>query len=797
MPSKPLDQQMSPASQSLPSQLLGQLPSQLLGEMFATDGLTSSTRAQTAMQRGLQFDLNDPKQRQLGRYQLLSKLGEGGMGVVFRAHEPELQRDVALKILATGSWATPEYVQKFRTEAQSAAKLFHPNIVPIFDIDQADDLVFFTMALVDGRTLSEQLKQNGAMTEKAAAHLLLEITNAAQYAHQLGVLHLDLKPSNVLIDQKGRAFIADFGLARHLESTYEAPRAAGESVSLLTTVVGTPGFMAPEQIQAEFGAIDQRTDVFGLGGLLYAMLTGVAPYTGVSAEAAVRATLSEPIKPLASLRLGVSADLAAIAEKALQRDPKNRYASAGAMADDLRSFLEQRPTLALRSNPWRRLWLWSKRERALAISLGGLLLVMSAGLASSLYQARLAKQAATLAQTEASNARRISSFLTNMLSEADPALHRGKPPTAVELLDRARSRIASNEFVDQPALNAELHIVMAKSYRGQSRFDDCLPLAKRAVDLANDALHTDMPARNSQQLLAQARLVQAECAMQKSQLDEALTLLKANLRQVEDQSMLAQEQLDSTVLMARVLRLSGRRPEARQLLETLLKQPAPQSSAMQRSWARAQLSLGRILDEDGEGEAALALMQLGLQFLSTADGVDAPGVLSAEIELGQMQIMQQCTRKQCDLKATEPGFARINNALQMLQRVLGNEHMAIATALTNRADMYQLTRDDHAALSDYQHAYAIANQISAQSTMALNYQLSIAETQVRLSRFDQATQTFAAVEQRLAATEGMNPDSLSAYQRDLATGRCAIRQKQPERSRSFRTPGNLDGCVSP
>jgi eukaryotic-like serine/threonine-protein kinase len=773
------------------------LPSQLLAEVFATDALNSNTRAQSALQRGLQLDLSDPNARKLGRYQLLSKLGEGGMGVVFRAHEPQLQRDVALKILAAGMWATPEYVQKFRAEAQSAAKLFHPNIVPIFDIDQADDLVFFTMALVDGETLSQRLKRQGAMTEAEAASLLLAIASATHYAHQLGVLHLDLKPSNVLIDQKGTAFIADFGLARQLEQVTDSPQVNDGATGSLTSIVGTPGFMAPEQIQSEFGVIDQRTDVFGLGGVLYATLTGLAPYSGPSAEAAVRATLSEPIKSLASVRSGVSPDLAAIAEKALQRDPQRRYESAAAMADDLRSFLEQRPIQALQRNPWRRFLLWTRREPSLALSLIGLLLVLSIGLASSLYQARLATRAAVNAQTQASNARRVSSFLTNMLSAADPAQHRGKPPTAVELLDRARLRIDRNEFADQPLLNAELHLVMAKSYRGQSRIDDCLPLAERAVELATKASNVDPTAFATQQLLMQSRLAQADCMIQKSQLKEAIVVLQANQQQAKSDPALALEAIDSTVIIARALRLSDDRPEARRQLEALLKQAPPQRLELQASWARAQLTLGRILDEDGDIDRAIALMQSGLQALTRADGADAPGVLSAQIELGQMQIIKVCTPAKCDVAATADGFTRINSALADLRRVLGSEHIAVAFALTNRADMRQLIRDDVAALADYQQAFAIANRISGNSRYALNYQLSMAETLVRLSRFAEAETTFAAIEQRLPSTEGMNPHALKSYQRDLASGRCAILQQQPERSRSFRTPGNIEGCGAP
>jgi tetratricopeptide (TPR) repeat protein len=252
--------------------------------------------------------------------------------------------------------------------------------------------------------------------------------------------------------------------------------------------------------------------------------------------------------------------------------------------------------------------------------------------------------------------------------------------------------------------------------------------------------------------------------------------------------------MESSVLTARVMRLSGRRAEARALLEGLLAQASPTEQKLKPTWARAQLALGRILGEEGLADRSIALMTSGIAFLSVGDGADAPAVLSAQIELGRMQILKVCDRSSCALAQTRVGFAKINSALQDLTRVLGADHIAVAFALSSRGDMYQITRNDLAALADYQQAAAITDRASPYSRYALNYHLSVAETLVRLTRYDAATLAYHDLAVRLPKTEGMDPISLADYQADLKAGLCGIRQKAPERAPNFRTPAKLDGC---
>ncbi len=762
----------------------------MLAELFASQTLGGETRQQSAARIGDAFDLTDPEQRKLGRYELIEKLGEGGMGVVFRAHEPALNRDVALKIIGAGIWATAQYLARFRIEAQSAAKLFHPGIVPIFEINQADDLMFFTMALIEGETLAQRIKRDGVFADQKAAALTLGLAEAAHYAHQLGVLHLDLKPANVLIDAKGSAYIADFGLARSVDEG---------QVNTEQTSAGTPGYMAPEQIDARRGPLDRRSDVYGLGGVLYAMLIGQAPHAAASSKDSKQAALTQAVKLHKQLRAGIAPakiapDLAAICEKALARDPAQRYADASLMAEDLRSFLSHRPVLALHRSALSRFALWCKRDAKLAAALSLLGVALLVGLAASLYQAQEAKRAALRSQVDASNARKMSSFLTTMLSAADPVKHRGNPLTAVQLLDQARDRIENNEFAEQPELNAELHLVMAKSYRGQSRIDDCVALATNANVLATKALAASDASKNGRELLLQARLTQADCMIQKSQLNEAIVLLEQNMSQFQYDAALALPLMESSILQARALWLSSRRPAARRLMETLLQNPAPQQIDAVRVWARAQFTLARILDEDGEKDPAIGLMQAGIASTIAADGADAPAVLSAQIELGQLQIMQACTSPPCPSADTRTGFTLMDRSIADMMRVLGKEHIAVALALNNRGDARQMTGDDRAALADYQLAGGIADRVSLNSRFSLNYHFSVADSLLRLRRFDEAASAYLEVEKRLITVQGMNPEALQDYRNDLAAGRCGIRRKDPQRAIRFRTKANLVGC---
>jgi WD40 repeat protein len=307
----------------------------------------------------LALDLDDPKQCHVGDYTLLEKLGQGGMGVVYRARQESLDREVALKLLAAGPWASRDFIDRFRREAQSAARMEHPNIVGIYEIGRHDELNFFSMRLVRGPSLSHRLAKDGPMAPRAAAQLLRTVAEAVDYAHRLGVLHLDLKPGNVLIDDAGVPHVADFGLARRMD---ESLGHDSDEVS------GTPSYMAPEQAQTRSHRLSAATDIYGLGAIGYEMLCGRPPFLGDSPHETLLRVVQLEAPPLREQRDCIPADLEAIVAKCLAKDPAQRYPSARALADDLARFLDGR-AVSVRRPPWyERLSRWARRDPKLAVA---------------------------------------------------------------------------------------------------------------------------------------------------------------------------------------------------------------------------------------------------------------------------------------------------------------------------------------------------------------------------------------------------------------------------------------------
>ncbi len=316
----------------------------------------------------LDLDLSDPEQSRFGDYTLLGKLGQGGMGVVYLAHQRSLDREVALKLLAAGPWASPGFIERFRQEAQSAARMQHPNIVTIHEIGEHDGLPFFSMPLVRGESLAECIQRGGALTPRRAAEMMRLVAEAVDYAHRLGVLHLDIKPGNVLLDESGEPKVADFGLARRLEETLASD--SGE-------VSGTPSYMAPEQAIAD-GRLGMVTDVYALGATLYEALTARPPFRGATA----RETLEQVVRLHApvprSFDRRIPLDLQAICMCCLQKDPAQRYPSARALAEDLGRYLEGREVSARPLNRLQRGLRLVRREPRLS-ALGALLLLSLIG----------------------------------------------------------------------------------------------------------------------------------------------------------------------------------------------------------------------------------------------------------------------------------------------------------------------------------------------------------------------------------------------------------------------------------
>jgi len=298
-------------------------------------------------------------------YRLIRVVGEGGMGIVYEAVQLDLGRTVALKMLS-GPRLSPKHIARFRTEAEAAARLQHPNVLQIFEVGEASGRPFYSMELVVGETLAECLDR-ATPSPSEAAEFVETLARAAEAAHGRGVVHRDLKPANVLLAADGTPKIADFGLAKRLDDDTGHTQ-TGE-------ILGTPAYMAPEQAEGE--AIGPWTDVYALGAILYEMLTRRPPFEGASAMDTLRLVTSrDPVAP-SKLVPGLPRDLEAICLKCLEKEPGRRYASAAALADDLGRFLAGRPTVARPVGAFGTAWKWVRRH-PLETAVAGLVVVLAA-----------------------------------------------------------------------------------------------------------------------------------------------------------------------------------------------------------------------------------------------------------------------------------------------------------------------------------------------------------------------------------------------------------------------------------
>jgi serine/threonine protein kinase len=355
----------------------------------------------------LGIDLNDPAQRRFGDYELLELIGQGGMGAVYRAHQHNLDREVALKFLAAGPWASDEFIARFRREAQAAARMQHPNIVEIYDTGVRDGLYYFSMRLVKGETLADRLRAKGPMAIKQAAAMMRTIAEAIDYAHRLGVLHLDLKPGNVLLGERDEPLVADFGLARRID----------EGPSEQDNVSGTPSYMAPEQATAKSSGIGPAADIYGLGAILYEMLVGEPPFRGRDVKETLQHVLrDEPVAPK-SRRHDVPADLNAICLKCLAKEPALRYTRARELADELGRFIEGAHVHARAPSGIERLRRWVRRNPwqtvAYIVFAGGLVITTN-----EMRAAVLARELAEAHRVSAEKASQRSQELVSLLGQA-------------------------------------------------------------------------------------------------------------------------------------------------------------------------------------------------------------------------------------------------------------------------------------------------------------------------------------------------------------------------------------------
>ncbi|MGI8979565.1 MAG: protein kinase domain-containing protein [Pirellulaceae bacterium] len=295
-----------------------------------------------------------------GEYEILGEIARGGMGVVYKARQRRLNRTVALKMILAGQLASDTDISRFYTEAEAAAQLDHSGIVPIYEVGQHGSQHFFSMAYIDGQSLQDRLKQ-GPLPPREAAELLTQVADAVEFAHSKGIVHRDLKPHNILLDADGKPKVTDFGLAKRLDS--------GDDLTNTGDVLGTPSFMAPEQAEGKSHQLGRLVDVYSLGAVLYATLTGRPPFQAASLAEVLRQVIQqEPVAPKL-LNGATPQDLDTICLKCLHKDPQRRYTSCGELHADLQHFLHGEPITARPTSQVERAWRWCQRKPLAALLL--------------------------------------------------------------------------------------------------------------------------------------------------------------------------------------------------------------------------------------------------------------------------------------------------------------------------------------------------------------------------------------------------------------------------------------------
>jgi len=675
-------------------------------------------------------------------YEIEGEIARGGMGVVVKAFDRELTRDVALKVLRDEFRAEPRHVRRFIEEARVTARLDHPGIVPVHHVGRdGDGRAYFAMRLVRGRDLRRIIQLANANEEgwnqPRALSVILKVCEAMAYAHERGVIHRDLKPSNVMVGEFGEVYVMDWGLARVLGESDshdlrlrrnaassitdgDRPKSADVDSPIVTMdgeVLGTPCYMSPEQAQGRLAELGPRSDVYSVGALLYHLLAGEMPYVPSGTSLASRAVLAElakgPPRALSAVRADVPAELVAICEKAMTREPRDRYPDMRAMAEDLRAFLERRVVAAYETGAWAEARKWVARNRALALSLASIAVALIAGLAVSLVleakaeTSRLhAEESARTAKAERDKAEKIASFLEETLRGATPSVAAGRDTTMLrEMMDAAAARIEHGELAVAPEAEARLLIMVAAAYRELAQFDKAEGMLRRALEELDRSAESD-ELRGA--ALTQLGLILAE----RSDFSAAEPMLREALdidaRIHPGDSAIVASHLAN---LGALLRDRGDRAGSEAFLRRALSMNERVFQGDREEIATAETNLAIVLDERGDIDGAEALHAKAMAMRERLYRGDHPALATSIDSLAHLRY------RRGDLESAESLDRR---ALEMRRRVYTADHPLLSASLDNLAGVVAARGDLVEAEKLYREALAMRRRMFAgdQDTIA-------------------------------------------------------------------------------
>jgi tetratricopeptide (TPR) repeat protein/predicted Ser/Thr protein kinase len=678
-------------------------------------------------------------------YVIERELGRGGMGVVYLARHVQLNRPVALKMVLAGSFASDEQRLRFLIEAEMAARIKHPNITQVYEIGTFDTRPYYALEYVAGGSLGDAWRKGGHAPRDGAA-MVEKLARAVQAAHAQGIIHRDLKPANVLLELDGTPKIADFGLAKKMDS-------GDVTMTGSAAVLGTPKYMAPEQALGQSKDVGPATDVYGLGAILYEALTGRPPFKGANVLETLEQVRTHEPTPPSRVRRDVPRDLEWICLKCLRKEPQDRYSTAAELADDLRRFAEDRPIAARPAGRFERAWRWCRRNRAIAMLSAALLLSLAAGMSVSVWQAvratherdqkELARQAESdarqsealradaeaAAKQEAEEQRDVAvavrTFLQrDLLIQADPVKQANRfavagglgfevkeNPTIRELLDRSAAELTPErievKFPKRPLVQAEILGTVGDAYRGIGAYEQAIAHLTRSRDLYLTRLGPDdLTTLDTEKMLAWA-YVAAGHGPQAIELLEQVRDKRAKQPGLDElESLVVLHCLGSAYLQA------GRTSDAIRELEHVRDAMTAMLGPNDARVLSTLNSLAWAYQTVGRADEATALFERVYEGMLRELGPDHPDTLTVKCNLATIYVQAGRTADAIPLLehirneklplmgGGHPGVLNVLNNLALAYKSVGR----IAEAIT----LYQEVRDQKLAILGSEHPDTLA-----------------------------------------------------------------------------------------
>jgi serine/threonine protein kinase len=607
----------------------------------------------------------------IGRYRILRLVGEGGMGSVYEAEQEQPRRTVALKVIKPGLTG-PELLWRFRQESQALARLQHPGIAQIYEAGAEDSGAglqpFFAMEFIHGRPLLQYADEHHLNT-RYRLELIAKVCEAVHHAHQRGLIHRDLKPGNILVDEAGQPKILDFGVARVTDSDVEATQQTD-----VGQLLGTLAYMSPEQVLADPLALDTRSDVYALGVMLYQLLAGRLPYhISAKVHEAVRAIQEDDPAPLSSIDRRYRGDVETIVAKSLEKDKARRYASAADLAGDIRRYLQDEPIIARPASAIYQLEKFARRHRALVTATTVVLVVLVAGIVVSTREAVLARKAEQTAQA-------TNDFLQNdLLAQASSANQSGQntkrdPHLEVRTaLDRAAARIAG-KFDRQPEVEAAIRATIGQTYKDLGLYPEARKHLERALDMYRRVLGTDNPKTlNTMRSLGGTAQLQGKYSEAEALLNQTLQIQRRVLGQEHPDTLASMNNLAITYFF------EGKYAQAEALYSQTLKiqnrvlgPEHPDTLASMNNLANTYVREGKYAEAEALGKQTLEIKRRIL-------GPEHPDTLNSMTGLAVVYLDQG---KYAQAEALQA------ETLEIKRRVLGPEHPETLASMNNLANSY-------------------------------------------------------------------------------------------------------------